>query len=88
MPLHKTRVLQGGSCALNYRTCAQKQASWNSPGNPGYPPDPGFPADPPDPVSGAAARTLPSTRAGGQDDVSLNKLPQITLPTNECPAPI
>ena len=32
--------------------------------------DPADPADPPDQVSGAAARTLPSTRAGGQDDVS------------------
>ena len=27
-------------------------------------------------VSSSAARTLPSTRAGGQDDVSYNKLPQ------------
>ena len=26
--------------------------------------------------AGSAARDLPSTRAGGQDDVSLNKLPQ------------
>ena len=44
--------------------------------------DPADPADPPDPadladqVSLSAARSLPSTRAGGQDDVSLNKLPQ------------
>ena len=29
--------------------------------------------------AGAAARDHPSTRAGGQDDVSLNKLPQIIL---------
>ena len=29
--------------------------------------------------SGSAAQNLPSTRAGGQDDVSLNKLPQISL---------
>ena len=39
-------------------------------------------ADPPDPadqVSSTAARNHPSTRAGGQDDVSLNKLPQIIL---------
>ena len=28
------------------------------------------PADPADQVAGAAARTLPSTRAGGQDDGS------------------
>ena len=46
--------------------------------------------------AGAAARDHPSTRAGGQDDVSLNKLPQIisrclnrcglvrSLPTHEC----
>ncbi len=36
-------------------------------------PDPADPPDPPDPadqVSAAAARTLPNTRAGGQDDVS------------------
>ena len=53
-----------GSSALKYRACTQKQASWNSPGYPADPPDP------PDQVAGAAARTLPSTRAGGQDDVS------------------
>ena len=38
------------------------------------------PADPVDPakvVAASVALTLPSTRAGGQDDVSLNKLPQI-----------
>ncbi len=35
------------------------------------------PPDPPDQVSGAAARNQPSTRAGGQDDVSYFKLPQI-----------
>ena len=29
-------------------------------------------------VSSSAAQTLPSTRAGGQDDGSYNKLPQIT----------
>ena len=27
--------------------------------------------------AGSVARNLPSTRTGGQDDVSLNKLPQI-----------
>ena len=44
---------------------------WNSSADPA---DPDFP---PDQVSSTAARTLPSTRAGGQDDVSSNKLPQI-----------
>ncbi len=34
---------------------------------------------PPDQVSGAAARNHPSTRAGGQDDGSLNKLPQTKI---------
>ena len=29
--------------------------------------------------TGSAAGNLPSTRAGGQDDVSLNKLPQIMV---------
>ena len=38
--------------------------------------DPGDPADPPDLVHGLQLGTSP-TRAGGQDDVSLNKLPQI-----------
>ena len=47
--------------ALKYRAWQHNQAKWNSP------PDP---ADPGKAVSGAAARTLPSTRAGGQDDVS------------------
>ena len=44
------------------------------------PPDPADPPDPPDPgkvVAASAPQTLPSTRAGGQDDVSSNKLPQI-----------
>ena len=31
-------------------------------------------------VSSSAAQTLPSTRAGGQDDGSYNKLPQTTRP--------
>ena len=35
------------------------------------------PSDPPDQVSAAPAQTLPNTRAGGQDDVSSNKLPQM-----------
>ncbi len=37
-----------------------------------------------DQVSSAAARTPPSTRAGGQDDVSLNKLPQIITFDSPC----
>ncbi len=41
--------------------------SWNSSPDPV---DPSDPADPADQVSGAAARNHPSTRAGGQDDVS------------------
>ena len=39
--------------------------------------DPADPADQNNQVSLSAARSLPSTRAGGQDDVSFNKLPQI-----------
>ena len=38
--------------------------------------DPADPADQANQVSLSAARSLPSTRAGGQDDVSFNKLPQ------------
>ena len=49
---------------LKYRAWQQNQAIWNSSPDP---PDPAYPADQ---VSGAAARTLPSTRAVGQDDVS------------------
>ena len=30
-------------------------------------------------VAASAPQTLPSTRAGGQDDVSSNKLPQVML---------
>ena len=41
--------------------------SWNSPADP---------ADPGKVVSASVGQNLPSTRAGGQDDVSLNKLPQ------------
>ena len=37
--------------------------------------DPPDPLDPPDQVSGAAARDLPSTRAGGQDEVSSKQTP-------------
>ena len=44
-------------------------------------PDSPDPADPNNQVSLSAARSLPSTRAGGQDDVSFNKLPQISRAT-------
>ncbi len=37
------------------------------PADPTDPPDPTDPADPPDQVSEPVARSLPSTRAGGQD---------------------
>ena len=47
---------------------------WNSSTDLADLPDP---ADPAEVVSRSAARTPPSTRAGGQDDGSLNKLPQI-----------
>ena len=45
------------------------------------------PSDPPDPaevVSASVPQTLPSTRAGGQDDVSSNKLPQIKIAQTMC----
>ena len=51
--------------AQNQRKGHQKSRSRNSP------PDP---ADLPETVSSTAPRTLPSTRAGGQDDVSSNEL--------------
>ena len=53
-----------------YRTCWQKMASWNSPADP---------ADPPEMQSSGAGHTLGSTRAGGHDDGSLHKLPEIIL---------
>ena len=40
------------------------------------PPDPADPADPVDPVPEPGLGPSLTTRAGGQDDVSLNKLPQ------------
>ena len=52
----------------------QVGAKVNSSADPAYPADP---ADQANQVSLSAARSLPSTRAGGQDDVSFNKLPQI-----------
>ena len=50
-----------------YRYLHQVRAKVNASADP---PDPADPADPPDQVSETAARTLPSTRAGGQDDGS------------------
>ena len=46
-------------------------------------PDPGNPGNPADQVSGGAVKNLPSSRAGGQDDGSLHKLPQMIFETNE-----
>ena len=51
-----------GSSALKYCACAQNLANWNSPAPPAL-----LPIQ----VSSTAARSLPSTRAGGQDDGSL-----------------
>ena len=62
--LKKQNIAPQRHNALKYRACQQNQSIWNSPD---YPADP---ADPVEVVAGAAARTLPSTRAGGQDDVS------------------
>ena len=45
---------------------------WDTAPDPDYLPDPDYPDYLPDQVSESAARTLPSTRAGGQDDVSSN----------------
>ena len=49
---------------------------WNT--SPDSPDSPDAP-DPANRVSSTATRTPTSTRAGGQDDVSLNKLPQTNL---------
>ena len=48
---------------------------WNSSPDPADPADPPDPADLPDQVSSATPRDLPSTRAGGQDDVSSKQTP-------------
>ena len=50
-----------------YRYLHQVRAKVNASADP---PDPADPDYPPDQVSETAARTLPSTRAGGQDDGS------------------
>ena len=54
---------------LKHRACAQNLASRNSAGAPGAP------GSSPDQVSSTAARDLPSTRAGGQKDVSSKQTP-------------
>ena len=53
--------------ALKYRACQSIWAKWNSPADPDYP---DYPEYPDYQVSSTAGRALPSTRAGGQDDVS------------------
>ena len=60
---------------LKYRACAENLASRNSPADP---------ADPPDPAeTGPAEQNRPYVpRAGGQDDGSLPKLPQISYYTD------
>ena len=55
---------------LKYRACAQNLVSRNLPADPADPPDPPDPAESPEVVSASAAQSLPSTRAGGQDDGS------------------
>ena len=57
----------------------QVGAKVNSSADLAEPADPADPADQNNQVSLSAARSLPSTRAGGQDDVSFNKLPQIRV---------
>ena len=54
----------------------QVGAKVNSSADPADRQDPADPVDQNNQVSLSAARSLPSTRAGGQDDVSFNKLPQ------------
>ena len=63
----------------NQRKGCQISTSRNSPADPDYPADPADPADPAEVVAAGVPQNLPSTRAGGQDDVSSNKLPQIKL---------
>ena len=52
---------------LKHHAFVQKQASGNSSALPVLP---ALPALPPDQVSSTAERNPPTTRAGGQDDVS------------------
>ena len=73
----------------NHRKGSQILTSRNSPDNSADS------ADSDKVVSASVPRDLPSTRAGGQDDVSLNKLPQIRRPQRGhqawdvmCPPPL
>ena len=66
--LHRSGVRVTKHCK-NHQKCT----IWNSSAVPAVP---AVPADLPKAVSGPAARTPLPTRAGGQDDVSYNKLPQ------------
>ena len=54
--------------------------SRNSPPDPADPADPDhYPDYPGEVVAASVPQTLHSTRAGGQDDMSSNKLPQTNL---------
>ena len=64
----KVWALPGGLRAKMVRTSRAESWVRNSPLDPG---------NPPDQVSGGAVQNLPSSRAGGQDNDSLHKLPQI-----------
>ena len=59
----------GGQSSQVWDPVSKKRAFWHSS------PDPADPPDPADQVSSATARDLPSTRAGGQDDVSSKQTP-------------
>ena len=61
-----------GTRVTKYRKNNRKRAKMIASGDPGIPGDPGYPGDL---VHGLQLGTSP-TRAGGQDDVSSNKLPQ------------
>ena len=55
--------------------CLSETTLWDTSPDPGFPDYAESPADPvPEPALGPSL----TTRAGGQDDVSLNKLPQMT----------
>ena len=52
------------------KTASNETPVWDTAADPADPANPADPADPAEVVSATAARTPPSTRAGGQDDVS------------------
>ena len=56
--------------ALISAACAQLRAKMHSYPDPADQADPADPDNPGNQVSSSAARNLPTTRAGGQDDVS------------------